>query len=177
MELPSLYSRRILRGENRAIILALTIPKADPRLSVLEAIWQADSASVEMLAKDLLAQSPTKQTDPATAMRTEIGYRCRAELMGSRYLSLTKSLQIGQGRQKRRWEERTVWDLSTGLLCPLERFIPRAKARHYHRYFYRLSEEFAEVVPRRGGRSTGWRRVDLKTKKIPLPLDKSTGVC
>ncbi|MBO5779074.1 MAG: hypothetical protein J6R82_05865, partial [Clostridia bacterium] len=61
---------------------------------------------------------------------------CDGEIVEDRWISLTLILRHDMEGEVTEQRDDRVWDGKTGLLCPLELFLPHKKAKRYCRWSY-----------------------------------------
>jgi hypothetical protein len=139
----------------------MRLPKIDGAPQTIEDCYQKGAEALEeYLTHTLLPRMDQKLGEEPRRNRLHaripsVCFFCDGEILEDRWISLTLILRHDVERDVTEQRDCRVWDGKTGLLCPLEFFLPRKKAKRYCRWSFSLQgNEIRAILAKKDGRES-----------------------
>ncbi len=139
-------AKTVLRSGRAVLNLQMRLPMIDgaPQ-TIVDCYGRAAKELEDHLRQTLLPRIEQKLAEEPRRNRLHariptVCFFCDGEIVEDRWISLTLILRNDLEGDVTEQRDYRVWDGKTGLLCPLEFFLPRKKAKRYCRWSFALQE-------------------------------------
>lgn len=165
---------RILRRGRAALEWELQL---SPLVEQIDAYARLSSRLEEFVTAVLLPQMDAAIGNAPRKSRLstplpKLTLACRGQLLESRWLSVRLLLTSTVAEHPISCSDYRVWDLQTGMLCPIDYFLPPKSAGRYQRWCFQIDGQKVWGIPkgRIGKKGNGML---IEAGNLQNPLDKS----
>ncbi len=169
MQLNYTEHTKLLRWGRASLSLRTRLPQEGELPESVTVLCQTTAKALEEWATErllpeleqTLTNAPRQSRLHAPVQR--LFYLCEWTALPEERLSLLQTVRLERDGEVRIHEDRRVFDHS-GLLCPLELFLPRKKAKKYLRWSFVPKEGRVLVIPRKmrkNGEFLRWEEVEI----------------
>ncbi len=161
MELSYTNTRKILRSGRASLTMQTYMMQFPPAVRTVANCYDGAVKALEAWAvRDFLPSTEAKLNAAPRKGRLHylppvLRFTCDGTVIEERWLSVAAVISLEEEGTVTCLRDYRVWDLQTGLLCPIEHFLPRKEAARYLRWAFRLVDDAVWGIPLGTGKRGG----------------------